>query len=172
MAKKRKHAKKAARAAPKQKSNVVGWVIAAIVIIAIVLLIKPSGEPEEVIEEVVQAPEPGTLQSAEAPDFDKKCTIAGGVVPGTKTVVGNIVTVTYKNAGRVANEGTYFEFKDTDGNIVYRKNSEAVASGATIDYTVDLDEVAVDLGSSVKTFTIFPVAGGKACLNQGSYVIR
>jgi len=128
---------------------------------------------EDVMEKEAEAPaEKGALQQAAAPEFDKKCTIAGGVPPGSKTVSDNTVVVTYRNTGRVANEGTYFEFTSADGTKNYRKNTDALAPQESIVYTVDLNSVAQELGSAVKTFAIYPIQGGKACLNQPAFVIK
>ena len=176
MAKKKRHAKKrhAARAAPKSQSGgAVGWIIAIIVVIVIIFMLR-GGEPEVVEEK--EAPgevmeEKGELSAAVAPEFGKKCTVAGGVKTGSTSQEGSVITLTYLNNAREANEGTYFEFKDAAGDVVYRKNSQAIGGKETATYTVDLADVAAELGGEVETFTIFPVQGGLACLNQPSKVI-
>lgn len=176
MAKKKRHAKKrhVARAAPKsQSNNSVGWIIAIIVVIVIIFLLR-GGEPEVMEEKEtpdVFVEESGELSAAVAPEFGKKCTIAGGVKTGSTSQEGGVVTTTYLNNAREANEGTYFEFKDASGDAVYRKNSQAVGAKETVTYTVDLADVANELGAEVETFTIYPVQGGVACLNQPAKVI-
>lgn len=164
-------AKKRAKKAPARKPSSMGWIIAAIVVLVIIAFLVMKPAKEVAVEEAEEVDE-GALQKAVAPEFNKKCTIAGGVVPGSIERVGNVVTATYKNSAKVANEGTYFEFSDVEGDKVYRKNTEAVQPLSTITYTVDLDEVAIELGSIPKAFIIFPVQGGKACLNQPAYVIK
>ncbi len=164
-------AKKQAPAAPSS----TGWIIAAIAVIVIIAFFVMRPGKVDVMEKKEAAPSeqiaPGGLAPSEAPAMEKKCTIAIGIVPGTKSVKDNVVTVTFKNNGRVEMEGTYFAFSDEAGKAVYRKNPDAVEPGKTMTYTVDLNQVATELGSAVKSFVVFPIQDGKACENQRSIVI-
>lgn len=173
MAKKKMSKKEAPSRA--KKSSPMGWIVAAIVVIAIIAYFVTTSNNAPVQQ---NQPAPsnnagpvGGLTKAEAPTFEKKCTVAIGIVPGTKTVTNNVVSVTFKNNGRIALEGTYFSFADASGKVVYRKNSDAVEPGKTIAYTVDLNEVATELGSAVKAFIVYPIQDGKACDNQKAIVI-
>lgn len=162
------------KAAP--QTNYVGWIVAIVVIIALIwYFTSPGQQPTAGANQPTTNPEAaatgGKLVSAEAPAMDSKCTNAIGIVPGSKTVVNNVVTITFKNNGRTAIPGTYFSFSDGTKTI-YRKNADTVNAGATQSYTVDLNQVATDLGSSVRTFVIFPIQDGKACLNQRAVVIN
>jgi len=174
MAKKR-NAKKAAPSKV-QKGNSMGWIVAAIVVIVIIAyFVMKSGNqvPASTGNEPSQAPAaPGALTSATAPEMDKKCTVAIGVVPGSQVMNGDSLSVTFKDSGRVNVEGTYFEFVDASGKMIFRKNSDVVQPGATITYTVNLAEVSTELGSAVKTFIVYPIQNGLACDNQKAYVIK
>jgi len=171
---KKKHAKAAKKEAPaKSESNSMGWIIAAIVVVVIIaFLVMKGGKVTETVEKTKPAvAEKTTLTTSVAPEFALKCLNAMGVVPGTISVKEGIMSATFKNNGRTGIEGTYFEFVDAAGKAVYKKNSDAVAAGATIAYTVDVNQVASELGSSVKTLVLYPVEGGKACKNQRRVVI-
>ncbi len=170
MAKKKASSKKAPR---KESGNALGWIIAAVVVIVILYLVMRGGN-QSASQTAPTAPSEagaGKLIQSEAPAFDKKCTIAIGIVPGTKTIKDNVVTVSFKNNGRVAQEGAYFAFTDASGKVSYQKNSDTVAPGASIAYTVDLNQVATQVGAAVKSFIVYPVQGGKACENQRGIVI-
>jgi len=172
--KKQMHAKKAAP--KKQEGSSLGWIIAAIVVIAVIafLVMRPSGkttEPTTTPDETATVP--GLFTEAAAPtNWGKKCINAIGVVPGTQTVdANNVLSVTFKNNGRTGIEGTYFEFTDAEGEKRYKKNSDAVAAGATIQYSIDLNQVGAELESEVKTFVLYSVEDGLVCENQRRIVI-
>lgn len=185
--KKQTHAKKAVSS--KQEGSSVWWIIAAIVVIALIafLVMKPGKEAtaQKPSQEAQKPAEKGaTITTSTAPEVNKKCMVAGGVtgpaigvVPGTQSVANNVVTATFKNNGKTNIDSSYFSFSDVvgtsaTGKTVWKLNSDAIAPGETITYTVDLNQVASELGSSVDTFTIYPVMDGKACENGRNYVIK
>ncbi len=154
------------------KNTSTGWIVAVIVIVIIAALLFSKVGKETTTEVSKEEAAPEGMQKAAAPAMEPKCDgIAIGIVPGTKTVSGNVVTATFKNAARTALEGTYFEFSD-GVNKIYRKNMQAVEAMGTIEYVVDLNEVAKELGSAVKTFVIYPMKDGKACSGARIYVIK
>ena len=171
---KKKHAKMAKTPARTQKSSSMGWVIAAIVVIVIIaFVVMKAGKqaPATTTKPTEQVAPKGTLTSATAPEFQSKCLNAIGVVPGTQKVENGVLSVTFKNNGRTSVEGTYFEFADASGTKRYKKNSDSIESGESLSYTVDLNQVGTELGAAVKTFILYPVEGGKACLNQRRQII-
>ena len=152
----------------------MGWIVAAIVVVVIIaFLVMKGGIVTKTIEKETAPPvvEKTTLTTSVAPEFALKCLNAMGVVPGTISVKDGVLSATFKNNGRSGIEGTYFEFVDNAGKAVYKKNADAVAAGATIAYIVDINQIASELGSSVKTFVLYPIEGGKACKNQRRVVI-
>ncbi|MBS3115828.1 hypothetical protein J4482_04380 [Candidatus Woesearchaeota archaeon] len=166
--------KQAKREAPaRSESNSMGWIVAAIVVVVIIafLVMKGGLTPSKSAEKPDAAPEQEALVASAVPPMEKKCTLAIGVVPGTKSVQGNNIAITFKNNGRVAMEGTYFEFSDKAGKVVYKKNADSVAAGATITYKVDLAQVSSEVGIGIKKFVIYPVQDGKACENQRNVII-
>lgn len=168
---KKKHAKAAKRESPVRESNSMGWIIAAIVVVVIIaFLVMKGGTPTKTAEKETAPVAKGEVTASAAPPMDKKCTIAIGVVPGTKKVDGNNVAITFKNNGRTAMEGSYFEFSDGTKSV-YRKNTDTVAPGATITFKVDLGQVASELGINIRKYVVYPVQGGKACENQRNVVI-
>ena len=166
-------AKKKAKVTSKQGSP-IRWIIAIVVVVIVIALFARNGgeEPTQVAEQpVVQEVEKGALASAATPEFNKACKgIAIGLVPGSKSVADNVVTATFKNSAKVTLEGAYFEFGSGD-NMVYRKNTDAIGGGDTMEYVVDLNEVASELGSAVMTFTVYPSLDGKACVNSRVFVV-
>ena len=171
---KKKQAKSAKREAPaRSDSNLMGWIVAAIVVVVIIAFLVMNGgvTPGKSAKKADAAPEQGALVASVAPPMEKKCTLAIGVVPGTKTVQGSNVAITFKNNGRVAMEGTYFEFSDNAGKVIYKKNADSTAAGATVTYNVDLGQVGTELGIGVKKFVIYPIQNGKACENQRNVII-
>lgn len=179
---KKKHAKKAAPSKV-QNSNSMGWIVAAIVVIVIIAyFVMKSGNqaPANAGNEPSQAPAvPGALTTSTAPETNDKCVVANsptgptiGIVPGTMTVNNNVVAVTFKNSGKVDISSTYFAFSDSTGKTVWKLNTDSIAVGATVEYSVDLNQVAGELGSSVNTFTAYPVMDSKACKNGAVYVIK
>jgi hypothetical protein len=184
----KKKAKKSAAPSRKESGNSMGWVIAAIVVIVIIafLVLRPGREGAMEKKEGAEQPTApaGGLQQTTAPEFNKKCTVPNsptgptiGIVPGTLNDENGVVTVTFKNNGRVAIEGTYFEFSDVKGSAasgktIFRKNTDVVEPSKTITYTVDLNQVGTELGAAVDTFTIYPIQDGKACENSRVFVIN
>jgi len=129
---------------------------------------------KETLESSPAVSEPSTqtnVEASNAPEMNSKCTAVAGIVPGTLKKEGSKVTVSFKNNGKVGIEGSYFEFSGVDKKA-YRKNSDAVAQGETVTYTVDLDDAANELGSPVKAFVVFPIQEEKACMNQRMVVIE
>ncbi len=174
MAKKKTHAKKAAPMKKEQKSSSLGWIVAAIVVIAIIafLVMRPTDKAMEQTAPVTETTmEKTLLTEATLPEFQKKCLNAIGVVPGTQTETNGVLSITFKNNGRTAIEGSYFEFTDADGERRFKKNSEAVQAGQTIDYSVDLNQVGTELQASVKDFILYSIEDGKACENQRRFVL-
>lgn len=162
--------KKARRAAPAKGGNALWWIVAIVVIILVAWFYMKPAAPTTGTQ---AAPEKGALTTSTAPEMLNYCNklLAIGVEQGTLKVVNNIATVEFKNSGKVAIEGTYFEFIDNTGKAAYKKNADNIDVGAKITYTVDLAQVGTELGSSVKTFVLYPVEGGKACKNQRRIVI-
>ena len=175
MAKKKTHAKKAAPARKEQKSSSLGWIVAAIVVIAIIafLVMRPGAKvPEQTTTDTTATTTDKTLLTESAlPEFQQKCLNAIGVVPGTQTETDGVLSITFKNNGRTAIEGSYFEFTDADGERRFKRNSEAVQAGQTIDYTVDLNQVGTELQAEVKDFILYSIEDGKACENQRRFVL-
>ncbi|MEK6886757.1 MAG: hypothetical protein AABW88_02905 [Nanoarchaeota archaeon] len=170
----KKQSKSTKRELPaKSDSNSMGWIVAAIVVVVIIAFLVMNGglPPAKSADKPTTASEQGSLVTSAAPPMEKKCTIAIGVVPGTKTVQGNNVAITFKNNGRVAMEGTYFEFSDKAGKVIYKKNTDSTAAGATVAYKVDLSQAGTELGIGIKKFVIYPIQNGKACENQRNVVI-
>jgi hypothetical protein len=175
MAKKKAKAMKREAPAKTQKSSSMGWIIAAVVVIVIIafLVMKPGKQAPTGPQAPTEQPTTkGTLLTeSTAPEFQTKCLNAIGVVPGTQVVENGVLSVTFKNNGRSGVEGTYFEFVDAQGNKRFKRNPDAIGAGETISYQVDLNQVGAELGSSVKTFVIYPIEAGKACLNQRRQII-
>lgn len=165
----KKKAKAIKKQSPVRESNSMGWIIAAIVVVVIIAFLVMKGGTVKTAEKAA-APAKGELTTSAAPEMNKKCTIAIGVVPGTKTVTGSNVAITFKNNGRVAMEGSYFEFSDGTKSI-FRKNTDTVAPGATITFKVDLGQISSELGINVRKYIVYPIQGGKACENQRNVVI-
>jgi hypothetical protein len=168
---KKKHAKKAAPAKKEKKSN-LGWIIAAIVIIAIValLVMKQGGQifgEKKAETKTTSTPEKGALTATSAPTMEKKCLNPIGVVPGTRS---GTLTVDFKNNGKTAIEGAYFEFTNAAGEKVYKMNSDSVQPGTVTKYTIDLNQVSSEIGTEVKDFVLYPIENGKACMNQRAFV--
>jgi hypothetical protein len=175
MAKKKTHAKKAAPARKEQKSSSLGWIVAAIVVIAIIafLVMRPATTvPEQKTETTAPTTDKTLLTESALPEFQQKCLNAIGVVPGTQTEVDGVLSVTFKNNGRTAIEGTYFEFTDADGERRFKRNSEAVQAGQTIEYSVDLNQVGTELQANVQDFILYSIEDGKACENQRRFVLN
>jgi hypothetical protein len=173
----KKKAAKKAMPAKTETSGSTGWVIAAIVVIVIIalLVMRPGRDAMEKEQAPTGPTEPtvkgAVLTTSEAPTFYKKCVNAIGVVPGTQKVENGVLSVTFKNNGRSAIEGTYFEFSDAEGEKRYKKNADAIEAQGTINYQVDLNQVGSELQSAVKTFVIYPIENGQACENQRRAII-
>ncbi|MBN2420663.1 hypothetical protein JXB27_00105 [Candidatus Woesearchaeota archaeon] len=184
--------KQAKKAASKKEGGALGWIIAAIVVIVILFLVVKCATKEEVTTETTApettATEKGGLYSTTAPEINAKCVVAGsptgptiGVVPGTQVLKDGVLSVTFKNNGKIDISSTVFEFADLTGKVVtgdvmgkaiYRQNNDAIAPGETITYNVDLDQVSQELGAKLYAFSIYPTMDGKACLNGKQFVIK
>lgn len=166
----------------REKEHSYWWILCVILVIGVVVyLVMQQPAPASTLTEQKQAavPAPSSEASAQAapvyqstaPLFDSKCTIAAGIVPGSIKKAGNKVTFTLKNSGKLLIEGSYFEALGLEKKA-YRKNSESVAAGKEISYSVDLDDVSKEIGVAVNSFVVLPVQNSKACLNQRMIVIK
>ncbi len=108
--------------------------------------------------------------ASSAPNVNTKCSVVAGIVPGSIKTTASTVSVTFKNNGHLPIEGSYFEFSAGDKKS-YQKNSDAVAPGKSISYTVNLDDASTALGMKVTSFVVLPIQDGQACLNQRMIVI-
>lgn len=189
MAKKKTQAKKAPS---KKEGGALGWIIAAIVVIVILFLVVKCTTKEEVTTQTTApdttATEKGGMYTATAPEMNEKCVVAGsptgptiGIVPGSQVLKDGVLSVTFKNNGKVAISSTYFEFADltgktqtgqTIGKAIFKQNNDAIAIGETIKYDVDLNQVSQELGAALYAFSIYPTMDGKACLNGKQFVIK
>ncbi|MBN2420972.1 hypothetical protein JXB27_01700 [Candidatus Woesearchaeota archaeon] len=172
-----------------ERQNSFGWLwliflFVAIGLVVLFLMQQKTGSqaPSQTVQETSapsasESSTPGAssaqpnVAASSAPEIDRSCTAVAGIVPGTTVRDGNVITVSFKNNGKVGIEGSYFEFSSGEKKI-YKMNSEAVAIGGLVTYTVDLDDAAGELGSEVKSFVILPIQNGKACLNQRMVVIK
>lgn len=156
------------------------WIWIVILIIAIGLVYYYFSQPKAapvVQQQTVQETQPASNQTAatpafvsQAPAFDSKCSVVAGIVSGSITRAGDIISFTFKNNGKETIEGSYFEASN-ENNKVYRQNTESLAPGSEATYTVDLGSISTDLGIKVNSFVIYPVQNAKACVNQRMIVI-
>ena len=170
---KKKQAKAKKEAPSKRESNSMGWIIAAIVVVVIIAFVAlKNSKPVIVAEEpIVKEAEKGIVNTSPTPEMDKKCTLAIGAVPGTRSVQGDVVSITFKNNGKVAVEGAYFEFSDGEGNVAYKKNTDTIQPLGKLEYKIDLGQASIEAGIAISKFVIYPVQNGKACENQRNVVI-
>lgn len=160
------------------KSGSAGWIIAGIILLAIVaFLIFRSGNNEvpKIPDQTSDADK--TLTTDKIPMIDKKCIIEGtptgptiGVVPEMTINEDGKITVAFKNNGRADIESTYLAFSDGK-NTRWMLSKDPIKMGTISSFTVDLNKVSTELGARVTTFILYPTLDGKACQNGAEYVI-
>ncbi len=171
------HAKHEAAPAKKEEGSSIGWIIAAIVVIVIIafLVMKPSTQAPTQNNNAQQAPtQVNGVQSASAPtNLINNCTATIGIIPGSFSLANNIVTVTFRNNGRVQIDGTYLQFRGVDQTkVIYEQDNSVIAVGQTANYTVDLNALGTTLGAAVNSFVLYPIQAGNTCFNQKVVVIK
>jgi len=165
----------------RKKSYWWAYLIGIILVLWIVLYVLylltpvpvPAVQKQETVQQPVQAPvqEEKAVFKSDVPPFDSKCTVTAGIVSGSIKIVDNIASFTFKNSGKIEIKGSYFEASNFEKKA-YRKNMESVAPGSEITYTVDLDDVSLEVGIQVKSFVILPIQNDNACFNQRMIVIK
>ncbi|HIH39710.1 TPA: hypothetical protein HA219_03255 [Candidatus Woesearchaeota archaeon] len=164
-----------------RKRNAWKIVLAIIVVLFVVLYVAYLiASPKVVTQKETAAPasQGGTSPAvekqafkSEAPEFDSKCTVVAGIVPGSIVNQNNKISFTFRNSGKSTIEGSYFEASN-EAKKAYRKNMESLAPGAEATYSIDLNDVSSEVGIAVKSFIVLPVQNSKACLNQRMIIIK
>ncbi len=181
----------------KSHSN-IGWIVGVIVLIVVIALIivfltqsnnsapqtsNANNPSQTATQQPAQTPAPITsasqnqsqpveqVSAASAPQMDSNCTVVIGIVPNSIAKTGPLVSAEIKNNGHVAMNGAYFEFM-SGNNTVFQSNTDVLAPGSTTTYSVNLNDVATQLGVVPTSFIILPVQDTNACLNQRMIVIQ
>lgn len=174
---KKKEEVKAVKATHKAKPNYTGWIIAAIVVIAIIawVMMKPAQvAPTTAPTQEVATTGGKVAKATSAPEELKACDLNSviGVVTKSCVKVDGDATIPIKNSGKGAIPGMWFYVTADDGKVSYFRSSEALNVGEVKEYTLELASWSSEMGSAVKTVKILPMTSdGKACLNQQSIVI-
>jgi hypothetical protein len=154
----------------KAKPNYMGWVVGIVIVVVIVLLVMRMA-PEEVAEEAV---EPGKVSKVqEAPTLVDKCDLNYVIGPAKRCTVDNGVgKQAVMNSGKGTIPGMWFMAETVDGKSAYFKSGESVGVKETKEYTLELADWAGELGSDIRSVTIYPqTTAGEACLNQRIQVL-
>ncbi len=162
---------------PKDYSSLI-WIVVFILVVGAVYYFVTRPVAQEVVQKQESNQQPSQsadnnsspVFKSEAPTFDTKCNVVAGVISGSLQRVGDKISFTFKNNGKVTIEGSYFEASNNDVKA-YRKNTDSLEPGKDITYSIDLDDVSKEVGVKVNSFVVLPIQNGKACLNQRMIVI-
>jgi hypothetical protein len=152
------------------KPNYTGWIVAALIVLVIIILVvkmkpletkTPTG-PSDVTT-------PGKVTAAvAAPVMVAKCSTSYVIGVASKcTMSGSDAKMPVINSGRGTIPGMWFAVTGVGGEVKYFKSSESMNMKETKAYTLELSKWSSELGSAVKSVTLYPMTSdGKACDNQ------